>query len=214
MNSNVDPRTLEQGSDAWKQIRLGRVTASNIADVMSKGRGGESTTRYKYKMRLVAERLTGLAQDSYSNSAMDWGREQEQFAASAYEVSRGTLLDKTGFWIHPEIEWLGVSPDRLVDSDGLVEIKCPNTSTHLQYRLDNRVPPEYVKQIQCQLFVTGRQWCDFVSFDPRVTKRNQLFVCRMDRDEELIAEIRAEVVTFLVEVDSIVNKLEQVNVEE
>lgn len=199
---------IEQGSDEWKVARLGHVTASNMADVMSKGKGsGEAIGRYKYKVRLVAERLTQTAAESFSNAAMEWGVEQEQFACIEYESRLETFVDKTGFWLHPEIKWLGVSPDRLVDSDGLIEVKCPNTTTHLNYWLENKIPTDYYKQIQCQLWVTGRQWCDFVSYDPRLPKRNQLLVIRAERDESLIKEMEAETLKFLDEVESLIIKL-------
>lgn len=199
---------IEQGSDEWKVARLGHVTASNMADVMSKGKGNaEAIGRYKYKVRLVAERLTQTAAESFSNAAMEWGVEQEQFACIEYESRLETFVDKTGFWLHPEIKWLGVSPDRLVDSDGLIEVKCPNTTTHLNYWLENKIPTDYYKQIQCQLWVTGRQWCDFVSYDPRLPKRNQLLVIRAERDESLIKEMEAETLKFLEEVESLIIKL-------
>lgn len=204
---DIDPRAVEQGSDLWKQLRLGHVTASNIADVMAKGKYGESETRRKYKIKLLAERLSGQSQDSYSNSAMEWGVENEQFAAMAYEVKTNTLLDKTGFWLHDNIQWLGVSPDRLVGNDGLVEIKCPNTTTHLDYILDDQVPAKYYKQIQCQLWVTKRDWCDFVSYDPRLPEENQLFIKRAYPDTETIADMEKEVIQFLHEVDTLFNQL-------
>jgi putative phage-type endonuclease len=208
MSEVIDPRTVEQGSDLWKQLRLGHVTASNVAEVMSKGKGNaEAIGRYKYKVRLVAERMTGVAGESFSNSAMEWGVEQEQFAAIAYEVAKDTFVEKTGFWPHDTIKWLGVSPDRLVGADGLVEIKCPNTTTHLGYLFDGVVPTGYYKQIQCQLWVTGRQWCDFVSYDPRLPKRNQLFIARAERDEEFIKEMKIEVLKFLEEVETLIGKL-------
>jgi putative phage-type endonuclease len=199
---------LEQGSDEWKQARLGHVTASNMAEVMSKGKGtAEAVGRYKYKVRLVAERLTMTAGESYSNAAMQWGIEQEQFACIAYEAQKETFVDKIGFVLHPEIKWLGVSPDRIVGNDGLIEVKCPNTTTHLDYLFDNKVPAEYYKQIQCQLWVTGRQWCDFVSYDPRLPKRNQLLIVRTERDEKLIAEMKTETEKFLAEVETLIIKL-------
>ena len=200
---------VEQGAPEWKAARLGHVTASGIANVMAKGKDkSEAVTRYKYKVQIVAERITGVAAESYANASMEWGVEQEQYAVIAYEAVVATLVDKTGFWLHPEIKWLGVSPDRLVDTDGLVEVKCPNTTTHLGYLFENRIPPEYYKQIQCQLWVTGRQWCDFVSYDPRLPKRNQLLIVRTGRDEKLIAEMRTEVDKFLTEVESLIIKLE------
>lgn len=206
--TTIDPRTVEQGSDEWKQLRLGCITASNVAEVMSKGKGNaEAIGRYKYKVKLVAERLTGVAGESFTNQAMEWGVEQETFAAMAYEVAKNTFVEKTGFWPHPEIKWVGVSPDRLVGEDGLVEIKCPNTTTHLGYLFDGVVPTTYYKQIQCQLWVTGRAWCDFVSYDPRLPTRNQLFIVRAERDEELIAEMKMEVEKFLTEIDTLITKL-------
>lgn len=199
---------VEQGSDEWKQARLGHVTASNIAEVMSKGKGtAEAVGRYKYKVKLVAERLTGAAGESYTNAAMQWGIEQEQFACIAYEAQKETFVDKIGFVLHPDIKWLGVSPDRIVGQDGLIEVKCPNTTTHLDYLFDNKVPAEYYKQIQCQLWVTGRQWCDFVSYDPRLPKRNQLLIVRTERNEKLIAEMKTETEKFLAEVENLIMKL-------
>lgn len=202
---------VEQGSPEWHRARLGHVTASHINDVMAKGKGKEeSITRYKYKVRLVAERMTNeIASDSYSNSAMEWGVEQEQFAAIAYETAQETFVDKTGFWLHPTIKWLGVSPDRLVGNGGLVEIKCPNTTTHLGYLFEKKVPTNYYNQIQCQLWVTGRAWCDFVSFDPRLPRRNQLLVIRVERDDAIIATMQGEVRNFLDEVESLIIKLEE-----
>lgn len=201
---------IEQGSDAWKAARLGHVTASNMATVMAKGKGeAESATRSKYKMRLVAERMTGAAAESFSNDAMTWGVEQEQFAAIAYEAAKEVLLDKTGFWLHPRIQWVGVSPDRLVGEDGLIEVKCPNTTTHLDYILVGKIPTDYMKQIQCQLWVTGRDWCDFVSFDARLPKRNQLLIIRAQRDEKVIKEMEAEALKFLLEVELLLIKLQK-----
>lgn len=199
---------IEQGSDEWKVARLGHVTASNMADVMSKGKGSaEAVGRYKYKVRLIAERLTQTAGESFSNAAMEWGVEQEQFAAIEYEAAMNVFTDKTGFWLHPEIKWLGVSPDRLVGDEGLIEVKCPNTTTHLGYLFENKIPTDYYKQIQCQLWVTGRQWCDFVSYDPRLPKRNQLLIVRTERDESLIADMKSETLKFLDEVENLIIKL-------
>jgi len=200
---------IEQGSDEWKQARLGHVTASNMADVMSKGKGNaEAVGRYKYKVKLVAERLTQTAGESFTNAAMEWGIEQEQFACIEYEAARNVFVERTGFWLHPTIKWLGVSPDRLVGDDGLIEVKCPNTTTHLGYLFENRIPPDYYKQIQCQLWVTGRQWCDFVSYDPRLPKRNQLLIVRAERDENLMKEMEAETIQFLSEVNQLIIKLD------
>jgi putative phage-type endonuclease len=203
----TDPKNVEQGTAEWRELRLGHVTASSVADIMAKGKSGEAESRKKYKTRIVAERLTRQGQESYMNAAMEWGVEQEPYARMAYEVAANVLVDKTGFWHHPDIAFLGVSPDGLVGDDGLVEIKCPNTTTHLDYILDDKVPTKYYKQIQCQLWVTGREWCDFVSFDPRLPNRNQLFIKRCPRDNEFIAEMEIAVSEFLEEVNFIVTKL-------
>lgn len=203
-----DPRSVEQGTDLWKQLRLGHITASNIDNVMAKGKGNaESITRNKYKMRLVAERLTNQSIESFSSAAMEWGVEQEQFACMAYEIKQNTLVERTGFWLHPTIKWIGVSPDRLVGEKGILEAKCPQTTTHLDYIFADKMPAEYVKQVQCQLWVTGREWCDFISFDPRLPQKNQLFVKRVERDEELIKEMEQESIKFLAEVESLIMEL-------
>jgi putative phage-type endonuclease len=205
----IDTRNIEQGTDLWKRVRLGHVTASNVADVMAKGKGeSESITRHKYKMRLLAERIvTDPSFESFTSPAMEWGIEQEQFACIAYEEQKNVLVERTGFWLHPTIKWLGVSPDRLVGDDGLIEVKCPNSTTHLDYLMTNKVPAEYVKQIQCQLWVTGRQWCDFVSYDSRLRRHNQLLIVRAERNEELIAEMEVEVKKFLAEIELLIIKL-------
>ena len=198
---------LEQGTDEWKRARLGYVSASNLDAVMAKGKSGEAVTRKNYKTRIVAERLTGDIGDSYSNAAMEWGVQTESQAAMAYEVAKETLLDKTGFWKHNQIQWLGCSPDRLVENDGLVEIKCPNTTTHIDYWLAKKVPSEYVKQVQGQLWVMEREWCDFVSFDPRLPEKNRLLIVRAYRDEKFIKQMQQEVDQFLNEVEALIIKL-------
>lgn len=204
----MDTRLLEQGTEEWKMARLGHVSASNIAAVMSKGKdNSESAIRRAYKIKLVAERLTGKPQESYKNAAMEWGNEQEPFARMAYEAKMNVLVEKTGFWKHPYKDWVGVSPDGLVGEDGLIEIKCPNTTTHLEYIFDDVVPTEYRKQIQMQLWVTGRQWCDFVSYDPRLPENNQLFIKRMAWDGELTAIMGIEINKFLDEIQTIIDKL-------
>lgn len=202
-----DGKDLKQGTDEWKKSRLGHVSASQLASVMAKGKSGEAVVRKNYKMQLVAERMTMQIQPSYSNAAMEWGVQQEPFARMAYEVSHETFVDQTGFWKHSDILWLGCSPDGLVDSDGLVEIKCPNTTTHIDNLLAKQVPSEYVKQVQGQLWVMGREWVDFISFDPRMPQHKQLMVVRAYRDDQLIAEMEKEVHKFLTEVEEIIEKL-------
>lgn len=206
LDSSIDTKALDQADPAWLQARLGHVTASCMDDVMAKGKSGEATTRYKYKIKLLAERLTGIGQDSYSNPAMEWGKTQEQFAAIAYQMKKDTLLDKTGFWRHKSIPWLGVSPDRL-DGNKIVEIKCPNTSTHLSWMLSGVMPSEYVKQVQAQLWVCEKEEAAFVSFDPRLPEKNQLFIVEVKRNDELINQMESEVLKFLNEIDELINKL-------
>jgi putative phage-type endonuclease len=202
-----DAINLEQGTDEWKLARLGYVSASNLDAVMARGKSGEAITRKKYKVRLAAERLTGEITESYSNSAMEWGVVNEEKAAMAYEVSKDTLLDRTGFWKHPTIPWLGCSPDRLVYGNNGVEIKCPDSSTHVDYWLNKQVPAEYVKQVQGQIWVMGWEWCDFVSYDPRMPEKNRLLVVRAYRDETLIKQMEEEVKKFLEEVEQLIIKL-------
>jgi putative phage-type endonuclease len=202
---NQDGIHLEQGSDEWRKARLGHVSASSIANVMAKGAG---KTRQSYLEKIVAERLTQELGEGFTNASMEWGVENEAIARATYEVMTGVFVEKTGFWKHPTIEWLGASPDGLVADDGLIEIKCPNTTTHLAYIKDGKCPAEYYKQIQCQLWITGRKWCDFISYDPRLKKESlRIFIFRVERDEVLIAQMEQEVIAFLADVESYIKEL-------
>jgi putative phage-type endonuclease len=200
-----------QGSTEWFYQRLGKVTASRVADVIAKTKTGYSTSRDNYMAQLVVERLTFTKQESYTNAAMQWGTDQEPFARAAYEAAQGVMVEEVGFVRHPTIEWAGASPDGLVggEGEGLVEIKCPNTLTMIETMLSQKVPGKYFTQMQFQLACTGRKWCDYVVFDPRMPAKAQLFVKRVDRDDAYIAEIEAEIVKFLAEVQSQVNQLNQ-----
>jgi putative phage-type endonuclease len=196
-----------QGSAEWLAARAGCLTASAIADMLAKTKTGEAASRANLRARLVAERLTGIPQDGFSNAAMQWGNEQEPFARAAYEIHSGNLVDQTGLVMHPSIPYAGASPDGLIDDCGLVEIKCPNTATHIKYLLSGDAPKEYQPQMLWQMECTERKWCDFVSFDPRMPSHLQLFVVRFDRDEGRLNDVRAEAVKFLAEVDSMINQL-------
>ena len=200
-----------QGSTEWFYQRLGKVTASRVADVIAKTKTGYSTSRDNYMAQLVVERLTFTKQESYTNAAMQWGTDQEPFARAAYEAAQGVMVEEVGFVRHPTIEWAGASPDGLVggDGEGLVEIKCPNTLTMIETLLSQKVPSKYFAQMQFQMACTGRKWTDYVVFDPRMPEKAQLFVKRVDRDDAYIAEIEAEIVKFLAEVDSQVQQLNQ-----
>lgn len=198
-----------QGSTEWFYQRLGKVTASRVADVIAKTKTGYSASRENYMAQLVVERLTQTKAESYTNAAMQWGTDQEPFARAAYEAAQGVMVEEVGFVPHPTIEWAGASPDGLVggEGEGLVEIKCPNTATMIETLLSQKVPGKCITQMQFQMACTGRKWCDYVSFDPRMPAKAQLFVRRVDRDDEYIAEIEAEIVKFLAEVESQVQKL-------
>lgn len=189
-----------QGSPEWFALRLGKVTASRVADVVAKTKSGPSASRANYMAQLIAERLTGTAQESFSNAAMQWGTDQEPNARAAYEFYRNETVREIGFVVHPNIEQSGASPDGLVSVDGMVEIKCPNTAAHLETLLGQMVPAKYVNQMQWQMACTGRQWCDFVSFDPRLPEHMRLFVKRMPRDDKRIKELETDVAGFLLEI--------------
>jgi putative phage-type endonuclease len=205
----IEATKIEQGSLEWKMLRAGKVTASRVADVLSKIKSGESAGRKNYKMDLVAERLTNQPAESFTNSAMQWGTEQEPFARIAYETKMNLFVEQIPFMDHPKIEWFGCSPDGLVGEDGLIEIKCPNTTTHLEYIDGGKPPAKYIPQMQSQMACTGRKWCDFVSFDPRLPENLQLFVVRLDRDDGYIKEMEVEVQNFLQEVNELFTKLKE-----
>ena len=197
----------EQGSDEWKMQRLGKVTASRIADMMAKTKTGWGASRANYKAQLVAERLTNTIADSYTNAAMEWGTATEPEAANAYAFHTGADLEAVGFVGHPRIAMSGCSPDRLVGTDGLIEIKCPNTATHIETLLGAGVPSKYHLQMQWQMACTGRTWCDFVSYAPRMPQDMRLFVKRLPLDPPTVGNIAEEVTTFLAEIDETVAKL-------
>jgi putative phage-type endonuclease len=199
---------MEQGTDAWFTARIGKVTASRVADLMAKTKSGYSTSRDNYMAQLVCENLTKTKADGFTNAAMEWGTEQEPFARAAYEAKTGVMVEEVGFVPHPLIEWAGASPDGLVGPDGLVEIKCPNTATMIDTLLTGKVPSKYNTQMQFQMACTGRHWCDYVVFDPRMPAKAQLFVKRVFRDDAFIQEMEAEIVNFLSEVNV---QIQQIN---
>lgn len=198
---------LTQGSPEWLKARLGRATASRIADAIAKTKTGWGASRANYAAQLVAERLTGEAQESYTNAAMKWGTEMEPEARAAYEFRTNVDVVQVGFVSHPTILMAGASPDGLVAADGGLEIKCPNTATHIDTLLGQSVPGKYVTQIQWQMACTGRQWTDFVSYDPRMPESMRVFVRRLARDSAAIANLEHLVRDFLAEVDSTVTEL-------
>lgn len=201
---------IEQGTEEWFQQRLGKVTASKIADIVFKTKTGYSASRGNYMAQLVIERLTGVKNETFTNAAMEWGTATEPLARAAYELEKGVMVDQVSFIDHPTIGSSGASPDGLVGEDGLIEIKCPNTATHIDTMLSGQADKRYICQMQWQLAVTGRKWNDFVSFDPRMPDNLQLFIKRVERDDEHIKELEAEVVKFLQEVDEMLEKLKSI----
>lgn len=198
-----------QNTEEWFKARLGKVTASRVSDVIAKTKSGYSASRAKYMTQLVLERITGERAESYSNTAMEWGIEQEEFARAAYEAHANVLVDQCGSFDHPSIPMSSASPDGLVEQDGLVEIKNPMSHTHLETLLTKTVNGDYVTQMQWQMACTGRKWCDFVSYDSRMPEHLKLFVKRIERDDETIAELEKEVSKFLSELEDKVNKLKE-----
>ena len=198
---------MEQRTEEWFAARCGKVTASRVADIIAKTKTGYSASRENYLAQLVCERMTGKPAESYSNAAMQWGTEQEPFARAAYEAAKDVLVEEVGFAIHPTIKDAGASPDGFVGEFGLVEIKCPNTATHIQTLLDQKVPEKYIVQMQWQMACTGRQWCDFASFDPRMEEGLQLFIKRVEYHPLYVAELEKEVINFLMDVEDKIRKL-------
>ena len=205
---------MSQRSPEWFAHRLGRVTASRIADVMAQTKSGPGAARKNYLADLVAERLTGEARETFTNAAMQWGTDWEPQARAAYEFITDATVQEVGFIDHPDLPMAGCSPDGLVVDAGMVEIKCPNTATHIDTLLTEKIDGKYHKQMQFQLACAGRAWCDFVSFDPRLPAEMQLWVCRVERDDDAIAEIEKAVTQFLSDLDNTVAALRERYIQE
>lgn len=189
---------VEQGSQEWHEMRLGKVTASRIADVISNGRGGKPSEKAKsYMIELIAEILTGKQKPFFENDAMRWGTETEPQARAMYELKSGNEVKEVAFI--KLNDFVGVSPDGLVGDNGLIEIKCPTTITQIKRALSDDYAKDYYAQIQMQLWVSGRDWCDFVSFDPRLDVDASYLVQRVNRDEDFINLIKEKVESFIHE---------------
>ena len=198
---------MEQRTEEWFAARLGKVTASRVADVIARTKTGYSASRENYMAQLICERMTGQKQESFTNAAMEWGTENEPLARAAYEAEKGVLVDEVGLLDHPFIPMAAASPDGLVSDDGMLEIKCPNTATHFDTLLKGDVPSKYIPQMQWQMACANRLWVDFVSYDPRAPEGLQLFIKRVERDDKYILEVEAEVNKFLQELESRIEKL-------
>lgn len=200
---------MEQRSPEWFAARLGKVTASRVADILAVTKSGPSASRKNYMAELIAERLTGQPAQTFTSPAMQWGTDNEPMARAAYEFMTDTTVEEVGFVDHPNIANFGASPDGLVGADGLVEIKCPNTATHLDTLLGAEIDARYVTQMQVQMACTRRKWCDFVSFDPRLPGDMQVHVRRVNADPEAAGKIEEAVTAFLAELDAKVAELRQ-----
>jgi len=198
---------MEQRTEEWFEARMGCVTASRTADVMAQTKSGYSASRANYMAELICEKLTGERQGGFSSAAMQWGTETEPQARMAYEIMTGATVVETGFVPHPEIAGFGASPDGLIGDDGLIEIKCPNTATHIETLLSDKVPGKYITQMHVQMLCAGRKWCDFVSFDPRLPVDMQMFVRRVEFDEKLAKTIVEEVQKFIAEMETKIEQL-------
>jgi putative phage-type endonuclease len=198
---------LEQRTEAWFAARAGKVTASRIADLMARTKSGWGASRENYAAQLVGERLSGAVEPSYCNAAMQHGIDTEPLAREAYCQHMLCAVEEVGFVDHPSIAMAGASPDGLIASDGLCEIKCPALKTHIETLLGKPIPDKYRLQMLWQMACTGRVYCDFVSYCPTLPEPMRLFVQRVPRDDEAIAELEREVIAFLAEVDATVAAL-------
>ena len=193
---------MEQGTQAWLDARCGKVTASRMADLLAKTKNGPSASRANYMAELIAERLTGCPAERYVSKEMERGTEMEPEARSAYEFFCDSTVTLCGFIDHPTIAMSGASPDGLVGDAGLIEVKNPNTSTHIDMLLAQEIPNKYQLQMQWQMACTGRQWADFVSYDSRLPQNLRLFVKRLERDDAKIKEMETQAEIFLSELDT------------
>lgn len=214
--TDTDETMIEQGTEEWRRQRLGKATGSRIADIIAKGKSGASSaSRKNYAAQLVIERLTEEVQPGFSSEPMEWGNDKEPEARAAYAFLRadGVTVTKAGFVDHPRIPMAGASPDSYVGEDGLLEIKCPNSATHMETILGKSPPAKYMTQMQWVMACTGRQWCDFVSYDPRFPENLALHVIRVPRDQKRIIELETEVSIFLREVSAAVDALKALELE-
>lgn len=200
---------MEQRTEGWFAVRLGKVTASRVADVVAKTKTGYSASRSNYMAQLVCERLTGTKGESFTNDAMQWGIDKEPEARAAYEAKTGELVEEVGFIDHPLIAMSGASPDGLVGIDHMVEIKCPSTATHIDYIYERKPPTKYLYQMQWQMACANKYSCDFVSYDPRMPEHLRLLIVKINRDDEMITMLETEVKKFLAELDEKVTALKE-----
>lgn len=197
---------MQQRTEEWFAARCGKVTASRMKDIIAKS----DTAAYRnYQAEIISERLSGRPAESYSSREMQRGTELEPKARAVYLLETGSDVSETGLIPHPHIANSGASPDGLVDSDGLLEIKCPNTATHIDFLLHRQPKREYILQMQWQMACTGRLWCDFVSYDDRLPEPHAYACIRIMRDPETIERLEQAAAGFLAEAEAIIKQLEQ-----
>ena len=200
---------MEQRSESWYAARCGSLGASQLNEALATTKSGWGASRENIKNRIIAERLTGVVEPSYVSKPMQRGIEMEDAARKAYEAHTGVFVDEMGIAYHPVLKHTHASPDGLVGDDGLIEIKVPNTTTHIETLRTKKAPAKYINQMMWQMRCTGRQWCDFVSYDDRVPESMRLFVVRVERDEKVIAELEKKVADFLTEVEREIERLNE-----
>lgn len=208
--------TPDQRTEEWYQARLGKATASRFKDIIGKTKAGSyAAARKNYRAELLIERLTGRSSERFTSAAMEWGTETEELARLRYSLRTHNQAKLVGFLQHDELQ-AGASPDGLVGTDGQIEIKCYNTANHIETLRSGVMPSEHMAQVQGQLWITGRQWCDFISFDPELPPQAQLFIQRMERDDTYIKMLESEIRGFLAELDEEIAFVEnyQLKVEE
>lgn len=201
---------ISQGSEAWKLLKVGKVSASRMADLLAKTKSGASASRAKYMAQLLCERMTGQPTEFFTTAAMQRGTEIEPVARAAYEAENLTSVEQVAWVEHPTIPMAGCSPDGLVGEHGLIEIKCKEIHNHLDSILNDKIDPDHQTQMMWQMACTGRQWCDYVCFDDRAPEGLQLFVKRLERNDELIQKMEDEVRTFLKDLESMIQKLNEI----
>lgn len=200
---------IEQGSEEWFQQRCGKFTGSRFVDALAKSKtnGKPLKARQDLIWTVVAERIQGYQESGLSSYSLRWGQDVEPLARTAYELQTGYFVEQKGFIVHPKYDFVGISPDGLVDDDGLIEIKSPKSpEIHLQRWIDG-VPTEYLPQVQGAMWVTSRKWCDFISYDPDTDERFRLLIIRVARDDKYIAELEAEILAAEVEAQSLYQQL-------
>lgn len=202
---------IAQGTPEWFAIKCGKVSASKISDIMAKGKNGTELAGVRnYRAQILCERLTGAVEESYCNGAMQRGIELEPMARECYEFIKGVAVEQVAFVDHPTIPLAGCSPDGIVGSTGLVEIKCPNTATHIEYLLSQSAPNNYIQQMYWQMACTGREWCDFVSYDNRLPEDLQLLIIRYHRVDSEIQAMEAAVIAFNESVEKMIADLKAI----